>query len=485
MAPDSLNVYQGQIRKLVFWFCGLLVLFFVLRFAVHYITSGTITVTTGNTSATISISSAPSPSGAAKTTRQGKGSLTTRLPSGSYVVSVRYAASAANQLVHLGWRSNRHISTKQPRSATVEPVLYEGVQYLAADSNRMVFMASVESGGLEYINQDNEDVNIANTQTVNSVAWANAQYGIAQNSYGQLFVVDGTSVHRLQSPISFISDIGARYAVAPNRTIYIGLGSNVYRGTEAKGFKKIYTKFTTSDQLVAANDQVMIINPRDAQGNGTGVVVKTNGEVIGKTFGPALAGWTPWSQNGKHIVVTVGQEPELFDSSLHRVGVVPQPVLTNSGDSSHTSAVTGGSWLGDNTLFYYYAGQLWSYNLAQDISSVMATMPNSEIILSATVSADGSYVYLVTSTDGFTPLAIHRVGLRGQAVSQNFVFLQDFLPITAPEYTIGVRNFSGKPVIVVYPNPGSDSDDALQAAKSTLEGIIDVNNTEFDVDAET
>ena len=475
MSPNP-PISRQLIIKLARWVCVLLVILLVGRFVLHLVTTGTLTVKTGSNTANIVVSSPVIQNGpergTAVTTKKGTGSLTIRLRAGTYIVSVQSGAFQTNQSVNVGDLSHKTVDLSSSAvNDAVEPVFYESVQNIMVDSSRMIYLSN-DFSGIEYINDENEDTQINANQYFTSVDWADAQYGVAQNRSGQLYVIDGTSDHPLKSPISGKNDSSAAFAVAANRTIYIGLGSNVYRGTEGGGFKQIYSGFSSLDSLVAANDKVLVINPGRLSESGSATVINTNGQEVHKSFGYALSGWSPWSKGGKYIVISLNSKPELFNTSLNQVVTMPQDVVINNG-----------AWLDDNTLFYYIAGQVWSYSLSQNKSELIATMPEQKLIQGISLSADGSYIYAtVSSNNNVYPDAVFRVGLQGQQISSDISTLSDVLPINSSTYTIGLRNFSGPPVIEVTTYQGNSLSAAQQSAEQTIQGIININDVSFDVE---
>lgn len=479
MIPDSITQNRIPLRKLSLRLGVLIILFIVGYFVVKFVTSGTITVTTGSTTASITISSLPplqrgNIQAKSATTRTGTGSLSVRVPAGVYSVSVQDGVSQESRSITVGWQSHQHVNIKLSSPSSTEPVLYDSVQNIAADESRLIYLAN-NSSTISYVNTHNQETTIGNYQNLSSVAWANAQYGVAQDNAGNLFVIDGDSMHSLQSPLNSQRSVsGTSYAVAPNKTIYIAYGSKVYRGTEKNGFAQIYNNFSSSDSLIAANNKVMIIDPNTGGSteSGAATIITTNGQQYSKNFGYPVSGWSPWSPNGNYIVVSVNSEPEVFNASLNQVGTVPQTVN-----------LTGGAWLGDNTLFYGYEGQLLSYDVSQNALKIVAALPDNKVIQGVTVSDHGSYVYLTASnsTTDVYPRVVYRLGLRGQSVPSDLRTLGQVLPINTSTYTIGLRNFSGTPTIDVTAYPGTDPNIALQSAQQAVQGIVNINDVNFDV----
>lgn len=473
---------NNQLFKLGIRILALVVLFIASYFAVLFVTSGSVTVMTGTNSANITVSSIPplqkqtaEQSTKPAVTKTGTGTLNVRVHAGSYIVTVRNGTTQESKLVKVGWLSSNTVTIRPAGLATTEPVLYESAQNIAANASRLIYLNN-NFNGIEYVNSQNQDVPITGNQYFTSVAWADPTYGVAQDNSGKLYVVNGDSAQPLQSPISSqVSDAGAAYAITPDRTIYIALGNKVYRGTGDGSFTQIYSFFNSSESLVAANNQVMIINPNESgsSNTGTATVITTNDKLINKVFGYPVGGWTPWSQNGKYIVISVNSIPEIFDASLNHVGNVPS-----------LPAVSIGDWLDDNTLYYAEGNQLWSYDMSQNDTKLIATAPDEKDIQAVAVSSDGSYVYATASNKNDSyPRLVFRVGLKGQSVSTDLSNLQAVLPINMSTYTIGLRNFSGQPVIDVTTYPGTDPSGALQDAQGIIGGIINTNDVTFNVEA--
>ena len=475
MNPDTL---RDSLPKIVRWLAIAAVVLVVGSLVLSFVTTGTVAVQAGSSSANITISSLPVQAGADKgkvvTTQKGTGQLGARLKAGTYIISVQQGSSQANQIINVGWLSNQNVNLSPSSPTAVEPVLYESVIGLAADSSRLIYIDNDENN-LEYIDNHNQYVRIPGGQYYTSAAWANPTYGVAQDRSGQLYVIDGSTSRALKTPVT---GSGLTYDVAPNKTIYLALGSGVYSGTEASGFKQISNNFPAHGQLLAANDKVMIVNSGNDTTGGTATIVDAGGKTTTKKFAYQITGFSPWSPGGQSIEISIGSQPTVFDSSLQQVGIIPQP-----------AAISGGSWLDDNTYFYGSTGQLWSHNLSEKTSNLVAALPDNRQIQSIAVSGDHSYVYFTFSDTSQNnpnpahPEAVFRVGLHGQTVSSTLSNLRDVLPINASTYSIGLRNFAPPLTMHVIAYPGVDPNEVEQSARDTMQGILDTSSVNFDVEA--
>lgn len=480
MLADRFN--KQFFTKLVIRLLALVILVAIGRYVYDVLSTGTLTVTTGSSNTAIVVSSLPpQQQGSADRiqaayTRKGTGTLTVHVHAGTYLVFAQNGSAQAGQTVKVGWLSHVHVNLSTAAVAATEPVLYDNVQNLVADGSHMAYLSNTDENQIKQINSQNQESTISSDQAYSSIAWANPNYGVAQDKNGNLYVINGSSVSPLKTPLTGVNNLASTtFAVAPDKTIYIGYGSYVYRGTDDGNFSTVYRNYAQGDSLVAASDKVLVITPNTSNASGgTAAVITTNGKVINKNFGYSLGGWSPWSPNGNYIVITVGSVAELFDASLKQVGTVPE-----------LNGVNGGAWLGDNTLYYASIGQLCAYDVSKGISSLVATMPDNDSIQSVSVAADGSYVYTTdaTSSSDATPAVVFRVGLHGQSVSSELSTLADVLPINGSTYTVGLRNFAGTPTIDVTAFPGTDPNDALQSAQDDVQGMVDMNSVIFDVES--
>lgn len=472
MSPDTL---RSILPKLVRWVGALAVILIAGSLIMSFVTTGTVTVTTGTSTSSIAIAPLPpqgSSGGNPTVIKQATGQLSVRLKTGNYIVSVSRGTGITNQLVNVGWLSSHDFNLSPFSAAPTEPVLYKSVLNPAADSSRLIYIAN-DTNTVEYIGADNHDQSIPGDQYFTSAAWANPSYGLAQDKSGKLYVINGNASRALRTPVT---GPNLTYAIAPDKTIYLGLGANVYRGTESGGYQQISSNFAPHGQLIATTGKVLMIDPGSDQQPSSATVITTAGKTTTKKFGYKVTGVTNWSPSGLYIGLSIGAYPEVFDSSLKQVAILPQPF-----------AINGGDWENDNTLFYSTPGKFWSHNLSAGTSSLIATMPGQRSIKEIAVGTDRSYVYFTASdiadSNSGRPQAVFRIGLHGQTVSSTLRTLQDVLPIGTPNYQIGLRNFTAPLTIDVVAYPGVDPGEVEQSAKSTLQGIIDTNNVNFDIEA--
>jgi hypothetical protein len=471
-----------NIKKVIVAVVLLMVILFSLPLLINYLTMGKLVITTNSSENSITLSSVNKSLNSIKGSagkgfsKQAMGSLSVKLKAGNYTVSVQNGSNSTAQYVKVKSHHTEHLKITLLNTTGVEPVVYDNAQDIIADNSHLLYL-DPEDSTLNQINSQDQHSESDDQYGFQSIQWADTSYGVGQNAQGQLFVVNKGSVSALQSPVSDQNDASLVYAVAPNRDIYIALGSSVYSGTATGGFKKIYSQQTAGSFLVAGSDKVAIVTIGDVVNSqdGNGVVepsivaIDDSGKQVQKNLNATAAAW---SEHARYLAVVTGSAGEILNASLQQIATIPQRNFGNL------------VWLDDNTLFYSVQDQLWSYNLQTQSSRLIANMPLAEQIQEVKVSTDKAYVYLTTSNSN-NDIAVRRVGLLGQKVPGFIYQLQDILPQATPGsgYGMGLYNFAGKPTISVVLTDGSDSSTSLQSAMQELQSDgFDLNQLQFEVE---
>ncbi len=462
------------------WVGFLLVLFlmviFFIQWLIHYLTIGRLVITTNDPSDNITIvlsgniaSSSKSPS------MSGKGSFSSRLKSGGYLINVAGSSNGKAQYVTVRAHETTRVNITLPGTVGVEPVVFDNAQDVIADKSRLVYLDNSDHS-LGQINNQNQHSEIdLSSYGFKSIEWSDTTHGVGQNTSGKLFVLNNGSIYPLSSPASNKDDSSVIYAVAPNRNIYIGIGSFVYAGSETGKFKEIYSGLTPGSSLIPGLNIVGIINsgygsgPNSSTSNLT--VIDSSGHKSNIKFNSFVNAWSAWSTNDKYVAILGSTSGEILDSSLHKIATIPEATLANA------------VWLNDGTLFYSVADQLWSYNLESQSSQLIANMPLGDPIQQLSISSDKSYVY-ITTFDTANGVAIRRVGLQGQKVPDYIYQLQDILPESTPGagYSLGLYNFSGGPTIQVIRSAGGPTSPQLAAEQELQSDGFDITKLQFQVE---
>src|SRR6185437_15596603 len=84
-------------------------------------------------------------------TKKGTGSLTVHVHAGTYIVFAQNGDGQTGQTVKVGWLSHVHVSINTADPTPTEPVLYDSVQNLVADSSHMAFLSNTDENHIEQI----------------------------------------------------------------------------------------------------------------------------------------------------------------------------------------------------------------------------------------------------------------------------------------------------------------------------------------------
>jgi hypothetical protein len=448
-------------KKLLTIFVVILFLSILIPWLNGYLEYGKLDITTNSKLNTISITPLFGSIQNSSSIINAHGSFFGRLKKGGYLVTTTLGSNSTSQHLIVQAHHVTNIYMNVINTGGVEPVAYSGgAADISADSSRLVYVVPGGSG-LTEINSQNQESTIDSAYSFQSVSWASPSFGVGEDSSKNLYAIKDGVVDELSLPQSNQGRSSLAYAVAPNNTIYVAVGHFVYSSNNfGKTFKKIYSDRQAGTVLVAGTNIVSIIN--SGYNNSTANIVTMVGPTVIKqqlqTFVNAYSSWSP---GGTYIVISGSSAGEVLNSSLRQVATIPQSNFTNP------------VWLNNNTLFYSTDDQLWSYNVRDQKAHVIATAPLGETIQELDVSADKSYIYMISSVAGEQGmLAIRRVGLQGQKIPAIIYNLQDILPQSTPGagYSLGLVNFSGEPVVQVVAAGGSTASAALSAAQQELQG---------------
>lgn len=460
------------IKRAVLILVFLMIFVIFIQWLIGYLQYGQIIITTNNPDNSITLTSPITHPGSTPVSEQAHGSLSARLKVGSYIVTVGKNSSATSQYVTVSAHYTRHVFIKVVNIGGVEPVTYDNAADIVASSSNLLYLDPTDSG-LNDINNQNIDNETGTNYGLQSISWASTSFGIGQTKNGQLYAIQNGSISPLKSPVSNQNDQSLVYTVAPNDEIYIGLGSSVYAGTVNGNFKVIYNHRPSGTFLSPGLNRVTIVDTGYSGSPVSLVTIPSSGKQVTYRQNTAIDAWSPWSPGNKYIVVNGVSTGEVLNSSMKQIATIPQADFSSL------------AWLNDDTLFYSVSDQLWSYNVSTQKSQVIATMPNNDQVQALSVSADGAYVYILTTYSQQGTMVIERVGLRGQQVSNAIYNLQDFLlnpPAPGSGYAIGLINFSGKPAVQVVLSDDSNSVNSLQSARQVLqEDGFNLNDFDFSV----
>jgi len=446
----------------------------VLFWFVKPITGGTIVISTNKSGSTITLQRI---SQGNPFVRIGIGSLTTKLTKGTYVATVKNGSLQSAQTINFkGTRGTAHYVINPSSLTQVEPVAYQNTQSLAASNEELVYLNSSDEN-IHKIDSQNSISTVNSSQQLQDIKWATTTFGVGQDDYGHLYLVNGGVISPLKLPFTY-SGRTVSYDVAQNKQIYVSYGTDVYVGSQAGNYKKIFTAPSSSITLYAGNSGVGVWGQTSGQSVGASqpylALVSSGGKVVKRTGG-GMVSRMALSPDSKYVVVTNESSTVVYDSSLNQVVAIP-----DSTTAAHAQ------WLDNNRFVYNTSTGVWVFGMNNLKADLLALLPSvAGNVTSLSVASDKAYVYLTsvdTSTD--SSYAVLRVGLNGQTVPTYVYKLQGVLPIQLADCSISLVNFKQPATILVqtYPNSNLDNQGYLQEAQNELsQDGFDVSTLRFEV----
>ncbi len=426
----------------------------VVVWIVHYLTTGRVIITSSDKYSTISLSTtsgSPLP-------QQGHSKLVARLKAGRYVANVTGGSLGTSKVITVKARQTAHYILNPVQASGIEPVLDDTATAVAADSSQLLYING--NGNLSKINSDNSLTTLASSTTLRSVSWADTGFGVGSDPDGNLYTITNGSVKPVHLDVPNDDHDVPVFAVGKKQQIYVAVGNTVYLGGAGGNFKKIYTAPLDVSLLVPGNVQVAVISfvyaddaHADKNKSPSIAIVNDSGKTVKRSVGAFSAAFSP---SGSYLAVADHSGGEVLDNKLNVVYTIPQSNFSTP------------FWLDNTTLLYAVGGQLWSYNINQQKSRVVANTPLAQPITELSLSSDGSYLYLGVA-DQNQSQEIKRIGLRGQKVADIVYKLQDILPAQMGVYNVSMVNFSGVPTVIARYGPGSYAQAATQAISNELQ----------------
>jgi hypothetical protein len=445
---------------------GLIVIIVVALLA-HYLSSGTITITTNSKDNTITLQKV---SGNGSFVKTAIGTLSSGVGHGLYTATVKNGSQVSTQVINFNeGHKTLHYYVSLGKLIDTEPVSYQEAKDVVADNNQLLYINP--DGNLYKIDSSNNDSSVS-LEDLETVEWVNTSFGVGQDQFGNLYTVINGVVHALIVPFSYTGK-SVNFAVAPDKQIYISNGSTVYAGNQSGSFKKIYTASSSSPVLAAGNNYVAVSDTKNgAHANNIPSpllsTVSSSGAINKKSIEAEQLSWSP---NSKYLAEVNEASPTIYNSSLKEIATVPT-----------SSSVSQLKWLNNNTLIFATDDEVWSYSLSTQSLKLMAITYNGSSVTDLALSDDKSYIYLVTYDSSSKNYAIGRLNLEGQSVSSSISQLWGILLSSANNYSLNMINFKQPAVILVQPLPSAPSANYAQMASTDLSGGgFDVSGLQFRV----
>lgn len=390
------------------------------------------------------------------------GTVTVRVPAGSYSITLLDGSNSTQQVVDLKSGDNKTVALNIQQPGIVEPVSSMSASFMSASKDRIRFVNRIGNYGLYTIDESNKLQLVDGTRQYQSAYWSDPSFGVAKvlNSSGdrQLVAIDGDTIKIITLPFTDTATLS--YAISTNRDIYISDGHTVYSGTVEEGFNKIYSSGDQVTINAASTNAVVFSQQGPASERTTGIVVL---QKDGKKFqmGGELYK-AAWSASGNRLV-TSGDTSEVFDASLKRISVLPQ------------GNVSSPVWIDDDHLVYGSADKVWMYTISTGHAAAIASVGGTGVVSQLMPSIEGDYLYISmqkTDTRRDTQFRLMRVGLNGQPTLNTLAQgLSALLPTTSKGCKIGYTNFLRTSITVASPECVATARQFLSTYKFNLNSI--------------
>jgi len=336
----------------------------------------------------------------------------------------------------------------------VELVANTNARYLSVTPARITYV-DLGDHNLNTIDASNQLARLGDL-TYTSVHWADPSYGVGEDSTGLFHIIGNGSVTALSAPAPN-ANTPTLFSVAPNREIYLAIGTKIYHGSASQPFQAFYTADVAPTNIVASNNHVALIY--NAGNTNSRQVSITMIDASGNKSSQNIEAYEgSWSPSGAYFATTSDSGTQIFDNSLRQVAAVPNKNVNNL------------TWLDDKTLFYSLNDRLWRFKLGSDQAEVIAAMDTNHAITEIAPSPDQSYIYLTAqNTAGSNnDLSVYRVGLKGQPVSDAVQQAAAHLPWLVGRCLLSLTNFTS-PTIQSY--GGQPEDNCPSVARRFVQSL--------------
>jgi len=437
-------------RKQLYGILGIagIVLILIVLFAIHYLTTGRIVVTTASNDNYISIFKVGNSGSQQTIVDNAQHKAAKSLPAGTYIIRVNSKSVAMSKLVQLTAHKTFTYDLNPASTTALEPITSADIRNIAASDSSLVYV-KLKDGIIYKVDAQNNIQVIDSTHDFTTVKWADPSYGVGSAGDGSLYIIDGTTVTPLSVPFSTTDKKPILFDISKNRHIFITHGLDTYSGTSADGFTKIYTAKLPIASVVPLGGAVAVQESPGEAANASPYVtiLDTSGHMRAqKSFDVDTATGSP---DGKYLALGSSSGGQLVDGLLNTITRLP------------TTKINAFSWSGD-TLYYSSNEQLWSYSVSSQTANLIANARPGDILYSLTTSTDNAYVYMVVS--GSNDSQPYRVGLHGQKATDYVYQLPVILPNNSAYCPLDYINFT-QPTILAYdvvdPDPAQACADSV------------------------
>jgi sugar lactone lactonase YvrE len=313
-------------------YCGLGALVIIaLWLGIRYWTTGRIVVTTNSNANSIALFKLNDVSQQNPIATSSSKVLDTRLGSGNYVVRVNSKSFATTKVVTVTARKTVIYALNPVSLSALEPVSPSGAYSIAGSNSSLLY---VDSGSktLYEVDSQNDVQPVDTTHKFNSIKWVDTSYGVGEATDGQLYSISNGLIQPIHLPFSTADNKAVSYTVSATKQIFVSHGTDVYSGTDAGIFAKIYTTASPTPSLVSWGDKVAILEvPGDTTNTSLApsvTIVDKGGRVLAKKVLDADS--AAWSQDGKYLALfSDSANSEIVNDSLGTVANLPSTAVNS------------------------------------------------------------------------------------------------------------------------------------------------------------
>jgi hypothetical protein len=365
-----------------------------------------------------------------------------------------------SKTISLKTRQNFKYKFGQSQVTTPEPVAGIDTMDVSVKGSQL-FYVDPSGLGLYAIDNNNAVVNVSGSVRFQHVDWASAGYGLGQDINGNLYLIDGTTITPLITPAGLTANKKLTYAITPTGQIYLTVNQALFAGSVTGNFKQIYTFPVMPVKIIPTQSNIGVVTiAKGGAANPVMTILSPSGQFIRSSSIVGSAG--TWSPNGSYLAVFSDEgSGEILNSSLQKVALLP------NNDSANV-------WLNNQTLLYGSGNTLWSYDVTNNDSVLIARLTPGNSFDQLSLDNTNHYVYLsVQNNNGAGEL--DRVGLLGQKFANDIYYELDiFFPTTVAGCTINYINFVSSATLLVSPN-NAESSCQQYVNKTLTEDGFDIN----------
>jgi hypothetical protein len=390
--------------------------------------------------------------------------LSIRLKPGKYIISAGDHATGISKTITVqARRFDKYVLKQVAQTGVVEPVLAQDATSLTADDNQLLY---VINGVLQKVDA-NGSVTQLSPLLIKDARWASPSMGVIQDGNNQLYTVLSGVISPLDTGVKISGDAFSDFSLSKSGRLAFTNGKDIYAGQLGQRFKKIYRSHDDKAKVTAQGDIVAIIEAlKESIGGEVDekqiVTIDSAGKKNSRPVKDIVR--AEWSPNAKYLYVATEAGDYIYGRSL---------ASSQSFDSQTLGAT---AWINDEQLAYSKGRALLVYQIGSHESRQLGQTDGDISLI--TLSADGSYIYMVSRAATNPEPLISRFGLRGQATVKNIQALRAFLPEEVGACQLDYVNFKRPFITIKYPDGLVLPENCAKSAEGQLK-YYDLNPADF------